>query len=84
MDVGFIAQEVGTAVPEEMHEAFVKDVGDDEGHLALAYPKLTAVLTGALQEQQAIIDRQGRTVAALKGRLGVVEASLVSLEELRG
>lgn len=33
---------------------------DDEGHIGLAYSKIVAVITGALQEQQTMIEEAKR------------------------
>ena len=52
-EVGFLAQEVREALPRE-GEGVVGEV-DEAGHLGLSYSKLTAVLVGAMQEQQAEI-----------------------------
>mgnify|MGYP004300084599 CR=1 FL=1 len=39
-------------LPESLRPSIVKEI-DEEGHMGLSYSKITAVLTGALQEQQA-------------------------------
>lgn len=56
--IGFIAQEMQAAFPSLVHER-------DDGTLALAYPKLTAVLVKGMQEQQAQIDRQQAAIDSL-------------------
>ena len=49
--VGFIAQEVRDALPANVSDSLVFEV-DAEGHLAVDYSKFTALLVGAVQEQQ--------------------------------
>ena len=51
-DIGFIAQEVLPLIPEVV--SVPEDV--DKDLYSISYPKLTAVLTKAIQEQQTIID----------------------------
>ena len=55
--IGFVAQEVESLIPEVVSEvsADIKG-GTDEKIKALNYANLTAVLTKAIQEQQAIIE----------------------------
>jgi len=55
--IGFVAQEVESLIPEVVSEvsADIK-AGTDEKIKALNYANLTAVLTKAIQEQQAIIE----------------------------
>jgi Chaperone of endosialidase len=55
--VGFIAQELQTVIPECVS-------GDDEHFYGVDYGTLTAVLTKAIQEQQAIIEQ-------LKAKVGL-------------
>ena len=57
--VGFIAQELEQEIPELV-------MGED-GTKTVAYSQLTAVLTKAIQEQQALIEALQTEVAALKG-----------------
>ena len=64
--IGLIAQEVAEAFPELV-------TVDSQGYLSLAYPKLTAVLLGALQEMEA----RYRT---LEARTREMEARLLRLE----
>jgi hypothetical protein len=59
--IGFIAQEVRQVVPE-----VVGGIGGD--YLGIDYAKLVAVLTGAVQEQQA-------EIAALRARLDALETT---------
>jgi hypothetical protein len=61
--IGFIAQEVETAVPEVV-EASETPNGDQ--HKGLAYGNLTAVLTKALQEAITKIETLEAKVAALE------------------
>jgi hypothetical protein len=63
-EVGFLAQEVREALPRE-GEGVVGEL-DDAGHLGLSYSKLTAVLVGAVQEQQHTIDAQEQTIVQLQ------------------
>ena len=62
--IGFVAQEVETEVPE------VVSTGENpngEEQKSLSYGHLTAVLTKAIQEQQTQIEALQAEVAALKG-----------------
>jgi hypothetical protein len=63
-EVGFLAQEVREALPRE-GEGVVGEL-DEAGHLGLSYSKLTAVLVGAVQEQQHTIDAQEQTIVQLQ------------------
>ncbi len=58
--VGFIAQEVRSIVPE------VVKARTPNADLAMSYTGLVPVLVKAVQEQQAIIEEQGRQIAALQ------------------
>jgi hypothetical protein len=49
-EIGFIAQEVKEIVPE------VVGILDNEGHLGIDYPKLTALLVGAVKELETRLD----------------------------
>ena len=62
-DIGFIAQEVLPLIPE------VVSVPEDEDKdlYSISYPKLTAVLTKAIQEQQEQIETLKKEVEELKG-----------------
>ena len=60
--VGFIAQEVRDALPANVSDSLVFEV-DAEGHLAVDYSKFTALLVGAVQEQQHTIAQQQHTIA---------------------
>jgi hypothetical protein len=63
--IGFIAQELAEQVPEI--------VGGKEGLLGVSYGQLTAVLTKAIQEQQALIE-------SLTARIETLEAKVTALE----
>ena len=58
--VGFVAQELQTVIPECVS-------GDDEHYYGVDYGTLTAVLTKAIQEQQALITDLTTRLAALEG-----------------
>ena len=62
--VGFIAQEMESHVPEIVSVGVTPD-GDE--HKGIAYGQLTAVLTKALQEAIAKIETLETKVAALEG-----------------
>ena len=68
-DIGFIAQEVLPLIPEVV--SVPKDT--DKDLYSISYPKLTAVLTKAIQEQQALIESQATTIADLTTRLETLE-----------
>lgn len=60
-DVGFIAQEVRTAVPEAVSESA-------DGVLSVDYARLVPYLVGAIQEQQLEIDALRAELDAIKAR----------------
>ena len=62
--VGFIAQEVESEVPEVVTQSTPPDGDEQKG---LAYGHLVAVLTKAMQEQQTLIETLQTKVAALEG-----------------
>ena len=62
--IGFIAQEVETAVPEVVDAS---ETPNGDQHKGLAYGNLTAVLTKALQEAVTKIETLEAKVAALEG-----------------
>jgi hypothetical protein len=62
--IGFIAQEVETAVPEVVDAS---EAPNGDQHKGLSYGNLTAVLTKALQEAIAKIEKLEAEVNALKG-----------------
>ncbi len=57
-DIGLIAQEVESILPEVVYE-------DSNGYKGIAYDKLVAVLIQAIKEQQEIIEKQNRTIQAI-------------------
>merc|ERR1711998_771126 len=65
LDLGFLAQQVKEVLPESLRPSIVKEI-DEEGHMGLSYSKITAVLTGALQEQQLLLDAQKETTELLQ------------------
>jgi hypothetical protein len=71
-EIGFVADEVQTVMPEFVplvaKSIFTKDEADTELIAGgVNYDKLTSVLVKAIQEQQAIITQLQADVAALKG-----------------
>ncbi|MEO1049106.1 MAG: tail fiber domain-containing protein [Bacteroidota bacterium] len=59
--LGLVAQEVQSVIPE------VVGVGDDDQQLlSIRYTELIAVLTKAVQEQQALIEKQNKEIERLK------------------
>jgi len=58
-NIGFIAQELETVVPEVV-------VTGSDGYKSVAYDKLTAVLTEAIKEQQELIESQQSQIDELK------------------
>jgi uncharacterized coiled-coil protein SlyX len=55
--LGFLAQEVYAAMPnKELQEGLVHI--DDTGYYGLLYAQMVALLTGAVQEQEATVQRQ--------------------------
>ena len=63
-EIGFIAQEVEKYVPEVTGEKMFKDLP----YKSIRYGKLTALLVGAIQEQQ-------REIESLKSRISALEGS---------
>ena len=71
--IGFIAQEVLKVLPELVTQ-------DEEGYYAMDYGRLTAVLTGAVQElHQMLIDR-GEQLDAQQERIEQLEQSNARLQ----
>jgi hypothetical protein len=60
-EIGFIAQDVQQVVPEVVGT-------NSDSTLSLDYPKMVAVLTKAVQEQQTLIDRLEARIAALENK----------------
>ena len=61
--VGFIAQEMETQVPEVVSTGITPDGDEQKG---ISYGQLTAVLTKAMQEQQTIIETLEARITALE------------------
>ena len=62
--IGFIAQEVESLVPEVVNTGETPDGEEQKG---MSYGHLTAVLTKAIQEQQVIIDDLKARIETLEG-----------------
>jgi hypothetical protein len=60
-EIGFIAQEVQQVVPEVVGT-------NSDGTLSLDYPKMVAVLTKVLQEQQTLIEQLEARITALENK----------------
>ena len=75
--LGFVAQEVQDALPRR-GEGVVHEV-DDEGHLGVSYSKLTALLAGAAQEQQQMIDAQSEAIKQLTAQQKANELEIAEL-----
>ncbi|MEO1585158.1 MAG: tail fiber domain-containing protein [Planctomycetota bacterium] len=60
--LGFVAQEVQQVLPELIGET-------PDGMLGVDYASLTSVLTGAVQEQQAEIERMRAQIAAIEAQM---------------
>jgi hypothetical protein len=61
--VGLIAQDVQTVLPEVISE-------DAEGYLGIRYTETIPLLVAAIQEQQTIIETLKADIAALKAKVG--------------
>ncbi len=84
-EVGFIADEVSEILPEfvPMMPRSVFTKKDEDTDLvagSVNYSKLTAVLTKAIQEQQATITAQQSTITALETKQEALEARISALE----
>jgi hypothetical protein len=76
-DIGFIAQEVATAVPEIVSS-------DEAGFLGIDYGRLAPVIVEAIKEQQGAIKAKDIEIQELKNRLANLESivgKLVSNED---
>jgi len=62
--VGFIAQEMETQVPEVVSTGVTPDGDEQKG---ISYGQLTAVLTKAIQEQQTVIEALTARITTLEG-----------------
>ena len=71
--VGFIAQEVLEVVPEVVESVY--NSVTEEDRYTLSYGNLTAVLTKAIQEQQAMIAEQSTLITTLTERISALEAT---------
>jgi hypothetical protein len=60
-DIGFVAQEIETIIPEIVH------TNENSGYKSLDYGAITAVLVKAIQEQQTIIDALTARIETLEG-----------------
>ena len=80
--LGFIAQEIQEVIDEVVNDK--EWVQDDQGkviskpadRLGIAYTDLIPVLTKAIQEQQAIIEKQKEILASFETRMAKLEAKL--------
>jgi hypothetical protein len=72
-DSGFIAQEVESAAPELVQKGA-------DGFYSLEYSKLTPLLTAAIQELQATVNRQRTQVEALQSELATLRARFDAME----
>lgn len=70
-EVGFIAQEANKVIPE-VASTFKKD---GEEYNSINYSRVVAVLTKAIQEQQALIESQNKRIAELEAK-GKIASSL--------
>jgi hypothetical protein len=73
-EVGFIAQEVNKVIPE-VASTFKKEDGQE--YNTVNYSRMVAVLTKAIQEQQAIIETQSKRISELEAK----QKASASLEE---
>jgi len=60
-DIGFIAQEIETVIPEIVH------TNENSGYKSLDYGAITAVLVKAMQEQQTLIEDLKSRIETLEG-----------------
>jgi hypothetical protein len=74
--LGLIAQEVQQILPEVVDEP-------KEGYLGVFYADLVPVTVKAIQEQQAIIEKQQAEIDALKAQLGQLDSFKAELENLK-
>ncbi len=71
--IGFIAQEVESIVPEV--------VSGEEGHKGIAYGNLTALTVSAIQDLSKILNIQTATGTPISMRLEAIEGRLNALEQ---
>ncbi|MFC2138060.1 tail fiber domain-containing protein [Bacteroidota bacterium] len=67
--IGLIAQEVETVLPELISE-------DHDGYKAISYSNLTAVLVEAIKEQQTVIETQQEEIESIKKQLKEIMKAL--------
>jgi hypothetical protein len=72
-DIGFIAQEVKSILPEIVY-------GED-GQMSLSYGQITAVLTKAVQEQQQEIEVLKAQLKQKDDKLNTLEGSVSSMKD---
>lgn len=74
--IGFIAQDIEKVIPELVDT-------DANGYKSVEYSKLVSVLTGAVQEQQATIERLEAQIANMQGDLSELEVLKKDIEILK-
>jgi hypothetical protein len=74
-EIGVIAEEVGAVVPEVV--SYEENGKDARG---VDYSRLTALLIEAVKQQQQQIKTQQRQIAGLNGKVGVLEATLRTVQ----
>jgi hypothetical protein len=74
-EIGVIAEEVGAVVPEVV--SYEENGKDARG---VDYSRLTALLIEAVKQQQQQIKTQQRQIARLNGKVGVLEATLRTVQ----
>jgi len=73
--LGFLAQDVHEAMPnKELREGLVYI--DDEGYYGLLYAQMVALLTGAVQEQEATVKQQQAIIGKHEATIGEHEATI--------
>ncbi len=72
--IGFIAQELRSVLPELVQE--------DNGFLAVNYDGVVPVLVEAMKEQQAQIREKEAAIAALESQVNTLEARLAKIEQM--
>ena len=76
--MGFIAQDLQEVLPDLVH------VGRDaDSTLSVDYTSLVALLTGAVKEQQKVIQDQTQYIRLLNAQIEAIEQRLRSLEQKR-
>jgi hypothetical protein len=80
-EVGFIAQEANKVIPE-VASTFKKD---GEEYNSINYSRVVAVLTKAIQEQQALIESQNKRIAELEAKgktASSLEERIIRMEKI--